>query len=63
MSPPHPSGFPMSNLDITILFVLAVVFGVFALGFGLIGDAPFGLACVAVCAALLKVMIAGAQRS
>jgi hypothetical protein len=53
----------MSNLDITILFVLAVVFGVFALGFGLIGDAPFGLACVAVCAALLKVMIAGAQRS
>lgn len=53
----------MSNIDITILFVLAVLFGVLALGFCLIGDAPFGLACVAVCAALLKVMVSGAQRS
>ena len=53
----------MSNIDITILFVLAVVFGVGAIGNWSHADLPHALACLAVCAALLKVMVSGAQRS
>lgn len=53
----------MSNIDITILFVLAVVCGAFALAAFLVMDLQLGLAFGFVCALLLKVMIAGVRRS